>query len=389
MTFTNNPCEFIPGVTTSCEVTANVATSVNPNTYSFEMTKEPGTVINTNFSSLNYDVTEPGFAFVSNWKEGVNTVSRCKVNPAGIFSDCMDTGGTNFSSPFGVLLNPGETLVFVLNSLGNNITTCNVSEDGEFSNCNINPPVFGVPVNMSLNARGNRAFVAGNLDASIKKCDVDELGVIDACIDTGGNNYSFPDSVILNSAENIAFITNADPDSGNINHDTVTRCDVDIAGLFSNCSHTGTGFDIPSGIILNAAETKVFITNVGSDRVLKCDVERSTGNFTNCADTGGYGFDDPTGITLNDSETIAFVTNGGSTTVSRCLVNIDGDFSACASTQGSFNNPAGIALSNQIDYISLPIYPGLDPSTNSLPVTGIREVADNSGSVYILSLIHI
>jgi hypothetical protein len=126
VTFINNPCEFTPNVTEICQVTANVAASVATNGYSFVITQEPGTVINTDFSSSAYDVTEPSYAFVSNWQNGVNTVSRCNVDPGGIFSDCSDTGGTNFNKPFGVTLNPAGNLAFVLNFGGISITTCNL-----------------------------------------------------------------------------------------------------------------------------------------------------------------------------------------------------------------------------------------------------------------------
>jgi DNA-binding beta-propeller fold protein YncE len=205
---------------------------------------------------------------------------------------------------------------------------------------------------MTLNARGNRAFVADNGSIYIKKCAVNQSGAISSCTDTLGENYSVPESVILNSAENIAFITSAEPITSGANHNKVTRCDVNAVGIFTNCAHTGTGFSIPSGINLNAAETKVFVTNVGSDTVSRCDVDKSTGLFTLCNDTGGTGFSRPTSIMLNASETRVFVTNNHSSTVSRCLVDINGYFTACENTQGVFNQPAGIALSNRIEYLS-------------------------------------
>jgi hypothetical protein len=59
VTFTGSPCSLTPDVTTSCEVTAAVAGSVTPASYSFSITKESGTVVNPDITSLNYTVTNP------------------------------------------------------------------------------------------------------------------------------------------------------------------------------------------------------------------------------------------------------------------------------------------------------------------------------------------
>ena len=168
--------------------------------------------------------------------------------------------------------------------------------------------------------------------------------------------------------------------------DKVVRCDVNpTTGNFSNCVDTGgTGFSDPEGITLNATGTIAFVGDFLDNTVSRCDVNPTTGDFSNCANTGGTGFDAPIGIQLNVSDTLAYIVNRRNNTVSRCDVNpTTGAFSNCANTGGTgFFGPADIQLnsSDTLAYI-VNAFGGSVSRCDVNPTTGaFSNCADTGGT---------
>ncbi len=150
--------------------------------------------------------------------------------------------------------------------------------------------------------------------------------------------FAKPTNITLSAGGKKVFLVNL---LGNM----VSHCDVDITTAnFLNCADTGgEGFKQPSAVTFTADGKKVFVANAGNSKINRCDAD-SVGNFLNCTSVGPT-FKAPHEITLTADEKRAFVVNAGDDTISRCDVNLVGDFSNCSNAGGiGFYSPESIAL---------------------------------------------
>ena len=296
--------------------------------------------------STSTTVVAPLSAFIVNSHS--DTVTQCTVNPtSGAFTNCADTGATGLSTPQGIVLNKAGTRAFIPDT-SNIITQCTVNPtSGAFTNCaNTGATALDVPRGIAFNATGTRAFIANASNSTgsgtVTQCTVNPTsGAFTNCADTGAADGGSLRDIVLNATDTRAFITVA-------NGNRVIQCTVNpTSGAFTNCANTGaTGLNIPRSIALNATGTRAFITTTGNGNVIiQCTVNTTSGAFTNCADTGAIvGGLDSTSMVLNATGTRAFITDA-TNTITQCTVNTtSGAFTNCTTTSGPFNYPFGITL---------------------------------------------
>ncbi|WP_119328314.1 beta-propeller fold lactonase family protein [Cysteiniphilum halobium] len=267
-------------VLTADDSKAFIANSGN-NTVSRCDVNNKGTFSNCTYiagSKLNNSSTVSAFvltadgskAFIVN--SGNNTVSQCDVSKDGMFSNCQNTGGSEFDKPTAITLTKDGSKAFIANSGNNTVSRCDV-RNGTFSNCQNTGSGFDTPSAIALTADGSKAFVASFAQSTIRRCDVNiKAGTLANCEDTGDIKFYNPSAIALTADGSTAFIANYTSNS-------IIQCSVNN-GDFYNCHDAhGTGINAPSAIALTADGSKAFIAN--QNTISQCDINKY-GNFSNC-----------------------------------------------------------------------------------------------------------
>lgn len=182
------------------------------------------------------------------------------------------------------------------------------------------------------------AYISDAGATDLFQCSLDASGAITSCANISISPGSFPTSnVAFNTAGTLAYVGATD---------NVYVCNVDTTtGNFSNCTATGSGFNFVTSIALNPLNTFAYVSSFVSAEVIKCSVDQTTGALNNCAPTGS-GFVQPTGITLNSTGTFAYVGSNSSFALTLCTVDATtGDFNSCGSASNFFfSRPTWAAL---------------------------------------------
>ncbi|MBX9890278.1 MAG: beta-propeller fold lactonase family protein [Amoebophilaceae bacterium] len=249
-----------------------------------------------------------------------------------------------FSSPFGIVLNPTGTIVYITNFDGNTVSQCFVNGlSGVLSGC-VNSGATGLdqPSGIALNSTGTTAYITNRNNNTVSQCSVSGLsGVLSGCVNSGATGLDQPAGITLNSTGTIAYITNR-------NNNTVSQCSVNgLSGVLSSCLNSGgTGLDKPTGITLNSTGTIAYVTKYSNNSISQCTVNSSSGALSGCADSGGTGLRQPSSIVFNATGAIAYITNRIDHTVSQCVVNSSsGALSGCVNSGGTgLHLPSGIVL---------------------------------------------
>ena len=130
-------------------------------------------------------------------------------------------------------------------------------------------------------------------------------------------------------------------------------CDVTPTTGALDCSGLDVGgLDNPYGIALS--DTKAYIGNDGSDVVLICDLNKSTGVISNCLDSGVQNLLWPNAMVISGNYLYILDMNDGGTALLICAINSDtGALSGCT-PDGSFQlfSARGIIASNGKLFIS-------------------------------------
>lgn len=103
---------------------------------------------------------------------------------------------------------------------------------------------------------------------------------------------------------------------------TAVRCDINSSsGELSNCATTGSGFADPAEIAINPAGTYAYITNTGSGGgVSVCAITAVTGDLTACTMSGGVVF--PIGVAINSAGTRAYLTSPSAGSILLCAIRV-------------------------------------------------------------------
>lgn len=209
-----------------------------------------GIAINPKNSSM-----EAGhFAYVANG--GSSAVLKCPINPiTGGFGNCVDSGGTGFSSPSTISLSPNGQYAYVVNAGNTTIVKCTVNlNDGSFNNCAQTGSGLSNTLNaMTLNMPGDKAYIATSNDSagtgSVLSCPLanTSTGELGICTDISSNPPNFgtnslanpnniPTYITLNPKNNFAYLPVINNPG---NYDTIVKCAVNLDGSFGLCVDSG------------------------------------------------------------------------------------------------------------------------------------------------------
>lgn len=244
---------------------------------------------NSNDSANSYAYASPGLS---------NNIYLCNIDPITANLTCPSTTGSNFNGPEGIAINPSGTHVYVTNFNANTVTLCTAGSGGTLTNCSSTGSGFDDPNGITIHPNNQYAYVTNyNVNnSSVILCKINSInGTLSNCSSTG-SGFSQPDSIAIagplgSPSTYYAYVSNQ-------NSSTVSLCKVSsTTGSLTNCNNTGTGFNQPSNIVINSANTLAYIANTGNNNVLLCAIESTSGNLTNCSQTGPS-FDNPLAVAL-------------------------------------------------------------------------------------------
>lgn len=171
-------------------------------------------------------------------------------------------------------------------------------------------------------------YIADSSVQDLRRCSLDpNTGAITSCTDVPVP--SFPTDVAFNPAGTFAYVTTP-------SNNSVYVCNVNTTtGDFSNCTVTGDAFFVnPLAVALSPAGTFAYVGE-SDNFITKCTVSQTTGALSNCVFNAVF-FSPITGITFNSAGTEAYV---GTFDLVNCPVDpVTGDFNFALCNFGD-NNP--------------------------------------------------
>ncbi len=293
-------------------------------------------------------LTVTAFAWITNFFG--NEVIVCQVNADGTLSNCQNAGGGAgaFSFPALIVLNQANTIAYIANQMAGNgwVSACPIMPNGTFGTCQITNVPF-VTFGLTLNPAGNLAYVTSNSTSVVDYCQVSPLdGSLSNCQNTNGTGFIAPIGVAFNQTNNLAYIAN----NGSTN---VTVCQISQSGptigQFQNCANSGNNMILPDNVAFNPAGDVAWVTNEGSGGfIVHCKVSPTDGSLNSCVVNTGATFSNPFGMVLNVANTFLYIANFGATNIQACPFNPDGSFNTCLTALSGppLLGPFGIAISN-------------------------------------------
>lgn len=208
-------------------------------------------------------INESGtYAYITNVTQissGPGTVTLCAINSDdGSFTNCSDSGATNISAPYGIILNESATpaLAYIVDfNLENNdgsygkVTICQINaQNGTLSNCQLNSlSNVSNPKGITFNSDKTMAYLTNHESGTanaITKCNITPTnGSLNSCtsISTGNYQLAYPFGVFL--LNNIAYISSYNGSSyGNNGNASIVNCQINVDGSFSNCNQQSTSY---------------------------------------------------------------------------------------------------------------------------------------------------
>jgi 6-phosphogluconolactonase (cycloisomerase 2 family) len=201
------------------------------------------------------------------------------------------------------------------------------------------------------------AYIGNNAVSQIVQCVVNTNGSFGTCApieapDNSGHDLfnwngssaegMYPATVAFNPAGTIAYIATS-------NH-TVIQCNVNATtGLFSNCT---VPYSYPSlylqGISVNEGGTYAYISPVDNPtQIIVCAIDGGNLNGSSCTLTTANAFNYPTNVLFNSTGNYAYVGQGYDVTeIFLCEVGMTGDLSSCSAqpVSGAVAGPSGLAF---------------------------------------------
>ncbi len=224
-----------------------------------------------------------------------STISVCHVNSStGALSGCVNAGGTGFSQPDAVAFSPDGSIFYTAN-VAESVSACFVDPvSGLLNSCvNNTSPTFAAPSDMALNASGTLAYVSNRGNSTVSVCNVSGQ-VVNSCNALSGSLFNAPEGITLSPLGLHAYIANAGDGK-------IILCDVrqDGTGLLDHCSATNGQFHGTGNVGLNTLGSFAYVPNQLINTVFACQVTQADGTLSSCLPSRGTGFDGPSGIVVN------------------------------------------------------------------------------------------
>lgn len=270
-----------------------------------------------------------GHVYAANY--GNSTVSVCALDATtGAMTNCQATG-SNISGPFHLYVS--GTRAYVANMGGGSVTTCQVDEaTGLFSNCQV--ALSGLNGPRGVQVYGNYTYVMNSGAGTILQCSADSTtGVLSGCV-TVQSGLSTPTDITFFQGR--VYIANTSAND-------VLSCAVPSGGgAFTGCvTSTSSVGGYPEGITFYGGNV-IVVPEAGGPSPYLCNVDTSTGLFSNCQTTGS-GLSSPSSLVV--SNYFAYISNYGNSTIDVCNISSTGALSNCQNVNpGTLSNPIGMAL---------------------------------------------
>ncbi|MDF1683839.1 MAG: hypothetical protein P1U36_04190 [Legionellaceae bacterium] len=254
-------------------------------------------------------------------------------------------------------INRAPPYAFIANATTETGTRCDVDPStGDFSFCEQGRTAAVNLEQIQVTANGRQAYLVDAFN-NIQTCAMSVTGEVSDCFTTNATGLNNPQTITFNTAETHAYITN-------FNNSRIIKCDMNSTTHdLTECAQTGGVFLNPQGLILNAANTRAYITTYNRNgqanniNVMKCDVSAGAGELGNCVNSGAalagqtvYGAES---IALNAGEMYAYITLKDPQAVMKCDVDAStGNLSACVNQnlQG-LSFPGGIAITSDNAFV--------------------------------------
>lgn len=265
------------------------------------------------------------------------TYAPTEATTNGLLNLSYSYGNTNSRST-GTVQIPYSTKLFayVSNFSNNTVSQCVVNADGSFSGCASSGGEFSgnyglYKIAIATINNTPYAYVTNVNNSTVSKCNINSDGSFSNCAAVGNQfNSAFGIAIATINNTPYAYVTNTTDNNGY----SIDKCPLDASGNFSSCSVISENdFNVPTGIAIAnfMGASYAYITNLNNSTVSQCTID-SNGNFSSCTLTGND-FSQPIGIAIEtvNNTPYAYVTNVNGNFISQCPVNADGSFSSCTS----------------------------------------------------------
>lgn len=301
------------------------------------------------------------FAYVMD--SGSGNITQCTPNVStGVLGSCTSAFTFEFLNPRGIQAQTfGNSYVYIVNTGSDNLIRCAVTSTGLLVNCFDSGvgAVFDGSISVAFNESTNwYAYVTDEDTDLVSQCTVNSAtGVLGSCADSGATG--------LNSPYGIAFETIDTTPYGyvtNFGDDTVSVCTIDPGpgGTDGNltCTNSSTQYSTEAADIAYQTFGGVdymYIADITNHKISQCKVYDPTGQLY-CIDSGvgTSAFQAPFALTFNEnpfnSTVYAYVTDRTENKVMLCEVNqTTGQFTGCVNAGPlGFYLPFGINFATEI-----------------------------------------
>lgn len=271
-----------------CDI--NATTGYIENCQFDPLSTDGGIVTNGSNVQAVASVTLGGTQYVYFQDEWNQTMYVCTLSASYFYTGCAATGSTGvwFPSSMAIKELSGTTYAYVSSSGENKIYLCTVNtSDGSLNGCA--PTTLAANGFISLDDSTGTTYIYVAQFAIWNRCPVNTLnGAINsgACSFTAGFNGGIP--MVYSSAFTTVNGTRhayyGEGGSGNIFSCTINAGDGELVCALSI---TGIDFSSPTGLAVNDAGTKLYVTDNGNGAVYTCDIKQTDGTIDTCAVTDG------------------------------------------------------------------------------------------------------
>lgn len=220
-------------------------------------------VARTGSVSIPYE----GFGPLLYVPQTTSNVVRCAVTNSGSFNGCATSLAAPGSTPHGMVFVGNR--VYIAQRDADQLQLCNVEASGTLTSCVAT--AVGLDAPWSLTALGGRVYVmSDHSPARIYSCTPDSDGLIAAAGCATKNDLPVA-GYNLETYTGYVYLMDLNG---------VQRCSLFGTGAVSTCTAAGEASRVSS---LAFGKGKVFLNRIATHDVRVCDVDPSTGLFSNCA----------------------------------------------------------------------------------------------------------
>ena len=243
----------------------------------------------------------------------------CDLNTKdGTLSNCHFFMKPLFVNNF--IINPQLTYSYHSNMF-NGVTVCQLNQDGTPSHCKSATAKPSSAQGIAFDASGKHVYI-GTLDtgSGLPMCQVNDDGTLSHCKPVG-NNFSQPNSIVINPANTYLYATN-DAD------DDPTVCQLAKDGTLNNCKLAYNNYSNHRDrmMVINPAGTYAYISTASLNEVDVFSINKD-GTLGNRKATGSN-INNPTDIAIDSTGSFAYINNNQHILI--CNINAkDGTLNNC------------------------------------------------------------